>query len=79
MLVTRWRLHCLAIALLEVQMSLGRIIRQKREEMGLTLDEVARRVDYSKPYLSTIETDRVKNPPANQTKNLFLQKVLKTQ
>lgn len=47
-------------------MSLGKIIRQKREEMNLTLDEVARRIGYSKPYLSTIETDRVKNPPADE-------------
>ena len=47
-------------------MSLGRIIRQRREEMKLTLDEVSRRIGYSKPYLSTIETDRVKNPPADE-------------
>jgi len=46
-------------------MSLGQIIRQKREELGLTLDEVSRRTGYSKPYLSTIETGRVKNPPAD--------------
>lgn len=46
-------------------MALGRIIRHKREQMGLTLDEVARRAGYSKPYLSTIETGRVKNPPAD--------------
>ncbi|MBN1815977.1 MAG: helix-turn-helix domain-containing protein [Sedimentisphaerales bacterium] len=44
-------------------MSLGQIIRNRREEMGLTLDEVAARIGFSKPYLSTIETGRVRNPP----------------
>jgi len=46
-------------------MSLGQIIRQKREELSLTLDEVSRRVGFSKPYLSTIETNKVKNPPSD--------------
>jgi len=47
-------------------MSLGQIIRKKREERGLTLDEVSNRVGYSKPYLSTIETGRVRNPPGDE-------------
>ncbi len=47
-------------------MSLGQIIRQKREQLGLTLDEVSNRVGFSKPYLSTIETGKVKNPPSDQ-------------
>jgi len=47
-------------------MSLGQIIRKKREELSLTLDEVSRRVGFSKPYLSTIETCKVKNPPSDQ-------------
>lgn len=47
-------------------MSLGQIIRQKREELKLTLDEVSRRVGFSKPYLSTIETNKVKNPPSDE-------------
>jgi len=47
-------------------MSLGQIIRQKREELKLTLDEVSRRVGFSKPYLSTIETCKVKNPPSDE-------------
>jgi repressor LexA len=47
-------------------MSLGEIIRNKREELGLTLDEVSRRVGFSKPYLSTIETRKVKNPPSRE-------------
>ncbi|MCF7957179.1 MAG: XRE family transcriptional regulator [Phycisphaerae bacterium] len=47
-------------------MSLGQIIRKQRESMGITLDQVSRKVGYSKPYISTIETDRVKNPPADE-------------
>jgi repressor LexA len=47
-------------------MSLGHIIRQKREELNLTLDEVSNRVGFSKPYLSTIETGKVKNPPSDE-------------
>lgn len=47
-------------------MSLGQIIREYREKKSLTLDEVSRRTGYSKPYLSTIETGRVKNPPADE-------------
>ena len=47
-------------------MSLGEIIRAKREEMGLTLDEVSSKVRFSKPYLSTIETGRVNNPPSDE-------------
>jgi len=47
-------------------MSLGQIIRQKREQLKLTLDEVSSHVGFSKPYLSTIETGKVKNPPSDQ-------------
>ena len=47
-------------------MSLGQIIRNKREQLSLTLDEVSHRTGYSKPYLSTIETGRVRNPPADE-------------
>ena len=46
-------------------MSLGQIIRSKREELGLTLDEVSAGTGFSKPYLSTIETGKVKNPPSD--------------
>ena len=46
-------------------MSLGQIIRKRREELGYTLDEVAAKTGFSKPYLSTIETGRVKNPPSD--------------
>jgi phage repressor protein C with HTH and peptisase S24 domain len=47
-------------------MSLGQIIRKKREELNLTLDEVSNSVGFSKPYLSTIETGKVKNPPSDE-------------
>ncbi len=47
-------------------MSLGQIIRSKREQLNLTLDEVSNRVGFSKPYLSTIETGKVKNPPSDE-------------
>ena len=47
-------------------MSLGQIIRKKREQLNLTLDEVGSRTGFSKPYLSTIETSRVKNPPSDE-------------
>jgi phage repressor protein C with HTH and peptisase S24 domain len=47
-------------------MSLGRIIRNKREQLGLTLDEVSSHIGFSKPYLSTIETGKVKNPPSDE-------------
>lgn len=47
-------------------MSLGQIIRKKRERLNLTLEEVSRHTGFSKPYLSTIETGKVKNPPGDQ-------------
>lgn len=56
-------------------MSLGQIIRRKREQLNLTLDEVSERIGFSKPYLSTIETGRVKNPPSDELL-LKLEKIL---
>ncbi len=47
-------------------MSLGQIIRKKREQLNLTLDDVSNRIGFSKPYLSTIETGKVKNPPSDE-------------
>ena len=55
-------------------MSLGQMIRKKREQLNLTLNEVSNRVGLSKPYLSTIETGKVKNPPSDQ----LLKKLEKT-
>lgn len=46
-------------------MSLGQVIRHKRRELGLTLDEVSAKTGFSKPYLSTIENEKVKNPPSD--------------
>lgn len=46
-------------------MSLGQIIRNRRESLSLTLDEVSAQIGFSKPYLSTIETSKVKNPPSD--------------
>jgi len=57
-------------------MSLGQIIREKRERLNLTLDEVSNRIGFSKPYLSTIETSKVKNPPSDELLTK-LEKVLK--
>jgi repressor LexA len=57
-------------------MSLGQIIREKREQLELTLEEVSGRVGFSKPYLSTIETGKVKNPPSDELLRK-LEKVLK--
>lgn len=57
-------------------MSLGQIIRVRRKEMKLTLDEVADLVGFSKPYLSTIETGKVNNPPSDELLK-ELEKVLK--
>lgn len=44
-------------------MSIGQVIRQRREALGMTQDQVAEQVGISKPYLSNIETGRAKNPP----------------
>lgn len=46
-------------------MSLGSILRERRESKGLTQDAVAAQVGISKPYLSNLETGRAKNPPAD--------------
>lgn len=46
-------------------MALGQILRKRREQMDLTLDQVAFSTGFSKPYLSTIETGRVNNPPGD--------------
>jgi phage repressor protein C with HTH and peptisase S24 domain/transcriptional regulator with XRE-family HTH domain len=46
-------------------MGVGAIIRQRREQLGLTQDVLAARIEISKPYLSNIETGRAKNPPTD--------------
>ena len=47
-------------------MSIGQILKTKREELGLTQDELAEVTRISKPYLSAIETGRAANPPSEQ-------------
>jgi repressor LexA len=47
-----------------MEINLGIKIRHKRIKAGMTLDELGRRAGCSKPYLSTIENGRVKNPPS---------------
>ncbi|MCD6304233.1 MAG: helix-turn-helix domain-containing protein [Planctomycetes bacterium] len=46
-------------------MSLASIIRSRREELGLTQEMVAARAGISKPYLSSIETGKTRNPPSD--------------
>ena len=45
-----------------VVMSLGQVIRKQREKLGLTLEQVSISTGFSKPYLSTIETGKVRPP-----------------
>jgi repressor LexA len=51
---------------LEKAMSLGDVIKQRRVDRDMTQDEVASKVNISKPYLSNIETGRAANPPAER-------------
>jgi len=46
-------------------MSIGSIVRHRREELGLTQEIVAGQVGISKPYLSNIETGKARNPPSD--------------
>lgn len=57
-------------------MGLGDILRQRRDELDFTLDEISKKTGFSKPYLSTIETRRVKNPPSDDLL-VRLEKILK--
>ncbi len=52
-------------------MDLGQRLRHRRQEKGLTQDQVAGRVEISKPYLSNIETGRAKNPPSDRVLEAF--------
>lgn len=47
-------------------MTLGGQIRQQRETLSLTQDQVALRAGISKPYLSNIENDKTQNPPTDR-------------
>lgn len=46
--------------------AMGVQIRRQRRRLGLTLDDLARRAEISKPYLSLIETGRINNPPSDE-------------
>jgi len=46
-------------------MSFGAFIRERRNERGLTLFDVAAEIEVSVPYLSRIERDR-ENPPRDE-------------
>ena len=52
---------------------LGREIRKRRKELRITLDQLSDRVEFSKPYISTVETGKIKNPPSDG----FLRKIEK--
>jgi len=43
---------------------LGIYLRQEREQLGLTLDNLMAKTQISKPYLSNIETGRAPGPPS---------------
>jgi repressor LexA len=45
---------------------LGPKLRRQRRRLGFTLDELAGKTAISKPYLSLIETGRVKSPPSDE-------------
>jgi SOS-response transcriptional repressor LexA len=42
----------------------GQALRQRRNQLGLTLDALAQTTGISKPYLSNIETGRIAGPPS---------------
>lgn len=46
-------------------MSLGEVMRERRESLEMTQDQVADQAGISKPYLSNIETGKAKNPPSD--------------
>jgi transcriptional regulator with XRE-family HTH domain len=46
-------------------MSFGTLLRTRRNERGLTLEDVATKVELSVPHLSRIERDR-ENPPRDE-------------
>ncbi len=46
--------------------TVGQAIRDRRRELGLTLQELAERARCAKSYLSTIENDRREQPPSQE-------------
>ncbi|WP_078597183.1 helix-turn-helix domain-containing protein [Evansella clarkii] len=50
---------------------IGKVIRQKRKEKGISLSELSRLTGVSKSYLSYIERGLKKNPSIDVTKKIF--------
>src|SRR5690242_8468053 len=46
--------------------TVGEIIRDRRESLGLTLDAVAKEAGLTKSYLSMVENHKVNNPPSKK-------------
>ena len=49
----------------DYNLDIGSIVKSRREQLGLTQDQVAEHTGISKPYLSNIETGKIKNPPTD--------------
>lgn len=59
-------------------LDLGRLIRQHRQKMNFTLDQLAAATGISKPYLSNIENARLVGPPSGNKLALIEQALLIT-
>jgi len=44
--------------------TVGHLLRERRQSLGLSLAEVAERIGVARSYLSMIENHRVSNPPS---------------
>ena len=53
--------------------SVGEVIRQKRHEMNLTLDQLALLINSTKAYLSRLENNHIKRPGPDILKRLSKQ------
>jgi transcriptional regulator with XRE-family HTH domain len=48
----------------EVPVTLGNALRKRREEAGLSIKEMAGKLEVSSPHLSRLERDKIKHPTA---------------
>ena len=53
--------------------SLGEVIRQRRLNMNLTLDQLATLIDSSKSYLSKLENDHIEKPKPSTLRKIAKQ------
>lgn len=53
--------------------SLGEVIRQRRLEMNLTLEQLATLIDSSKSYLSKLENNRIEKPKPSTLRDIAKQ------